>query len=147
MDAVNVVTRRDLDRAVEIAMADERTNQLQAEIEQQAISTISRRTPMANDLRKIISAIKIAGELGRIGDYAVNIAKHDPIIAETASVEPAIIIPEIVKLVVQMLDDAIGSYMTRDANLATHVIQQDRSLDEFYNSLFRALLVYMIENP
>jgi len=145
--AVDAMVRRDLDAALAITLADERIDQLQAETEQQAISTIGRRAPMADDLREIISAIKIAGELERVGDYAKNIAKRVPVIAETASVEPAIIIPEIAKLVVQMVDDAIRAYIDRDAELATHVIQRDRAVDDFYNSLFRSLLVYMIENP
>lgn len=145
--AVDAMVRRDLGDAVAITLADERIDQLQAEAEQQAISTIGRRAPLADDLREIISAIKIVGELERVGDYAKNIAKRVPVIAETAPVEPAIIIPEIARLVVQMIEDAIRAYIDRDAELATHVIQRDRSVDDFYNSLFRSLLVYMIENP
>lgn len=147
LDAVHAMVRRDQDEAIKIALADERIDQLQIETEQQAIATISRRAPMADDLREIISAIKIAGELERVGDYAKNIARRVPVIAETAPVEPAIIIPEIAKLVVRMIDDALKSYKNRDAELAMNVIQRDRSVDEFYNSLFRSLLVYMIENP
>jgi phosphate transport system protein len=145
--AVDVMARRDVDGAVAVAMADAEIDQLQAEAERAAITFIGRRAPMADDLREIISAIKIAGELERVGDYAKNIAKRVPVIAETAPVEPAIIIPEIAKLVVQMIDDAIAAYIDRDPNLAVEVIQRDRMVDDFYNSLFRSLLVYMIENP
>ena len=145
--AVDAMMHRDLDAAVAIVLADERIDQLQAEAEQQAISTIGRRGPMADDLREIISAIKIAGELERVGDYAKNIAKRVPVIAETAPVEPAIIVPEIARLVAQMIDDTMRCYMERDTERAINVIQRDRAVDEFYNSLFRSLLVYMIENP
>ncbi len=70
-----------------------------------------------------------------------------PVIAETAPVEPAIIIPEIADLVVGMIDDEIKAYRERDVELALQVVQRDQAVDDFYNSLFRSLLVYMIENP
>jgi phosphate transport system protein len=145
--AVDAMVRRDLAAAIEINMVDERVDQLRSDAEQLAITTIGRRAPMADDLREIIAAIKIAGELERVGDYAKNIAKRIPAIAETSTVEPAVMIPNIAELVVTMVRDAITCYLTRDADLAVEVIQRDRSVDGLYNSLFRSLLVYMIENP
>jgi len=147
LGAVDAMVRRDPDAAVAIVTADEEIDRLRAEAEQQAISTIGRRAPMADDLREIISAIKIAGELERVGDYAKNIAKRVPVIGETAPVAPAAIIPEMARLVVRMIDDVIAAYISRDVALATQVIEADIAADEFYNSLFRALLVHMIENP
>jgi phosphate transport system protein len=147
LDAVGAMMRRDLAAAGTIEMLDEQVDELQAEAEQEAISTIGRRAPLADDLRDIIAAIKIAGELERVGDYAKNIAKRTPAIAETATVEPAIIIPTIAELVVSMIRDALSAYQNRDVDAAMEVIQRDRSVDEFYNSLFRSLLVHMIESP
>jgi len=145
--AVDAMSRRDLGEASQIVAADEDLDRLQAQIEHDAISTIGRRAPMADDLREIISAIKIAGELERIGDYAKNIAKRIPVIAETAPVDPAVIIPEIAGFVANMVRSAITAYIERDADAAMNVIRRDATVDEYYNSLFRALLVHMIENP
>lgn len=147
LGAVDAMVRRDFVGAAAIVAADEEIDRLQATTEQQAISTIGRRAPMADDLREIISAIKIAGELERVGDYAKNIAKRVPVIGETAPVAPAVIVPEMAKLVVRMIDDAIAAYIDRDVALAKQVIEADTAADEFYNSLFRSLLVHMIENP
>ena len=146
-DAVAAMMRRDLAVAGAIEMLDEQVDALQAAAELEAINTISRRSPQADDLRELISAIKIVGDLERIGDYAKNIAKRTAVIAETATIEPAILIPTIAELVTGMVDDAIKAYIERDVDLAMAVIQRDRSVDDFYNSLFRSLLVYMIESP
>lgn len=147
MAAIDAMSRRDLGKASQVVAADEELDRLQAQIEHDAISTIGRRAPMADDLREIISAIKIAGELERIGDYAKNIAKRIPVITETSPVDPAVIIPEIASFVANMVRSAITSYIERDADGAMNVIARDTTVDEFYNSLFRSLLVHMIENP
>jgi phosphate transport system protein len=147
LSAVEAMQRRDLDHALRIVMADAAIDQLQSQAEQDAILTICRRAPMADDLREIIAAIKIAGELERVGDYAKNIAKRVPIIAETPTIEPAVIIPEIADFVSDMVGDAVGAYLDRDADRAVSVIERDATVDHFYNSLFRSLLVHMIENP
>jgi len=146
-DAINAMMRRDVATAGMIEMLDEKVDALRDEAEREAIATIGRRAPLAEDLREMVSAIKIAGELERVGDYAKNIARRTPAIAETPTVEPAVLIPTITELVVGMIDDAVRCYMDRDVDLALEIIQRDRSVDEFYDSLFRSLLVYMIENP
>jgi phosphate transport system protein len=141
------MTRRDLAGAAQIVATDAAIDQLHSQAEHEAIATISRRAPIAADLREIIGAIKISGELERVGDYAKNIAKRIPIIAETPPVEPSVIIPEIADFVSTMVGDAFASYLNRDAEQAIDVIERDETVDQFYDSLFRALLVHMIENP
>jgi phosphate transport system protein len=147
VSAVDAMTRRDIAGADLIVGTDAAIDQLQSQVEHDAIVTIGRRAPVADDLREIIGAIKIAGELERVGDYAKNIAKRIPDIAETPPVEPAVIIPEIADLVSVMVADAFDAYLKRDAEQAIRVIKCDAKVDKFYNSLFRALLVHMIENP
>jgi phosphate transport system protein len=147
LSAVEAMRRRDLDQASRIVLADAAIDQLQSQAEQDAILTIGRRAPMADDLREIIAAIKIAGELERVGDYAKNIAKRVPIIAETPTIDPAVIIPEIADFVCDMVGDAVGAYLNRDSERSVLVIERDATVDQFYNSLFRSLLVHMIENP
>ena len=146
-DAIDALVRHDDELARQVVAADARLDALEAEVDRLAVRTIALRAPMADDLREIISAIKIAGELERVGDYAKNIAKRVPVIGETAPVAPAVIVPEMAKLVVRMIEDAIAAYIGRDVALAKQVIEADTAADEFYNSLFRSLLVHMIENP
>lgn len=146
-DAVDAMQGRDLERASQIVAADGAIDLLQTQAEQDAILTISRRAPMADDLREIIAAIKIAGELERVGDYAKNIAKRVPIIAETPAVDAAVLMPDIADYVAGMISDAVDAYIERDTATALSVIERDATVDKLYNSLFRSLLLHMIENP
>ena len=120
---------------------------LRAEAERQAVTIIALRAPMADDLREIIAAMKISNIIERIGDYAKNIAKRVPTLAQTAPVAPMVIIPEMTKLAASMVRDALDAYVDRDASLALDVMNRDQRVDEYYNSLFRSLLTYMMENP
>jgi phosphate transport system protein len=108
---------------------------------------IALRAPMAHDLREIISALKISSVLERIGDYAKNIAKRASTLTATAQIEPVVIIPQMARVVVEMIKDALDAYVDRDADKAVAVCQRDAVVDDFYNSLFRSLLTFMMENP
>ena len=140
-----------VERNVEIAQSavesDARIDRLETEVEQLAITTIARRAPLADDLREIVAALKISAIIERIGDYAKNNAKRSTAIASDSPMQPMVIIPEMARLVSRMVDDALDAYARRDAVLARDVWQRDARVDEYYNSLFRALLTFMMENP
>jgi phosphate transport system protein len=146
-NAVAAMVQRDVAQAGVVEMQDGMIDALQADAERDVISTIGRRAPLAEDLRELISAIKIVGDLERVGDLAKNIAKRTPEIVESASIEPVIMVPAIAELVAGMIDDVLKAYINRDVDLALEIIQRDRGVDEYYNSLFRSLLVHMIEDP
>jgi phosphate transport system protein len=145
--AIDALTRRDVDSAMRIVAADKRIDALEQEAEKAAITTIALRQPMADDLREIIAAMKISAMLERIGDYATNIAKRVTVVAQSQPVQPAVIIPEMGRAVAQMVKDALDAYADRDPDLAVYVCERDRIVDDFYSSLFRSLLTYMMENP
>ena len=108
---------------------------------------IALRAPLAGDLREIVAALKIAGVLERIGDYAKNIAKRASALAQAPPIEPVIIVPEMARAVIAMIKDVLDAFVDRDAALARAVTERDRRVDDFYNSLFRSLLTFMMENP
>ncbi len=145
--AIDALQRRDADMAHRIVVADKALDSLEAEAEKLAISIIARRAPLADDLREIISALKISALLERIGDYAKNIAKRTTVLAATTPVQPQVIIPEMGKAVARMVKDVLDAYANRDVEKALSVWQHDKIVDDFYNSLFRSLLTYMFENP
>lgn len=145
--AIEALQRRDADMAHRIVVADKALDALEDDAEKLAISIIARRAPLADDLREIISALKISALLERIGDYAKNIAKRTTVLANTSPVEPQVIVPEMAKVVARMLKQVLDSYANRDVELALSVWKTDKSVDDFYNSLFRSLLTYMFENP
>ena len=101
---------------------------------------------MADDLRDILAALKIAAVVERMGDYAKNIAKRVPVLQDARGMEPMSVLPSMGRVVAAMVRDVLDAFVTRDADAAIAVIERDREVDDFYNSLFRTLLTYMMEN-
>jgi phosphate transport system protein len=145
--AVEALTKRDLAMAKRIVSADKAIDQLEIEAEKAAVQLIARRAPLADDLREVISALKIASLIERVADYAKNIAKRTPAIAEAGTIQPMVIVPEMARAVTRMLKDVLDAYMAGDADKARQVWGADKEVDDLYNSLFRSLLTYMMEKP
>jgi len=145
--AVDALARRDVDAAMQVVAQDKRIDAIELEAERLAITTIALRAPMADDLREIIAVLKISNMLERIGDYAANIAKRVTVLAQSAPIQPSVIIPEMARAVAAMVKDALDAYADRDPAQAAEVCERDRVVDDLYASLFRSLLTYMMENP
>jgi phosphate uptake regulator len=111
------------------------------------VQIIALRAPMADDLREVIAALKIVGVVERIGDYAKNIAKRVPKIGDHRTIEPISLLPSMAQVASEMVGDALNAFAARDALLAEAVVQRDSVVDSFYNSIFRTLVTYMVENP
>ncbi|MDE2111362.1 MAG: phosphate signaling complex protein PhoU [Alphaproteobacteria bacterium] len=146
-DAIDAIARRDTGRAEGAVGGDKRIDELQQQIEDQALKLLALRQPMAVDLRETLAAIKSASELERIGDLAKNIAKR----AIVLNREPPI---RLTQSLARMGGQALGqlklvldAYSDRDAEAAEAVWRRDGEIDEMYNSLFRELLTYMMEDP
>ena len=146
-DSIQALVRRDLDTAARVVEEDRRIDELEAEIERQAIRLIALRAPMADDLREVLAAMKIAGVIERMGDYAKNIAKRVPVLQELRGIEPLSILPAMARAVSEMVHETLDAFAARDAEAAVRVTVSDKAVDDFYNSLFRALLTHMMENP
>jgi phosphate transport system protein len=146
-DAIQALSRLDLDGAAEVVQQDRQIDELEAEIERQVIRLIALRAPMADDLRDAVAALKISGVIERIGDYAKNIAKRVPLLTDMRNSEPLTILPAMARAVSDMVRGALDAFAARDATRAIAVQEADRHVDDFYNSLFRTLLTYMMENP
>lgn len=146
-EAIDALIRRDADAALAVVAKDSELDRLEAEAERLAVTIIALRSPLADDLREIVAALKISAIIERIGDYAKNIAKRVPVLTQAAPVGPSVIIPEMARAAAAMVRDALDSYVDRDPELARQVMEGDQHVDDFYNSLFRGLLTYMMENP
>ena len=112
-----------------------------------AILTIAKRQPMARDLREIMVAIRIASDLERIGDLAKNIAKRTHAISEQLPRKLAAGLTRMGRLSLEQLKDVLDAYTTADDAKALEVWRNDGELDALYNSIFRELLTYMMEDP
>ena len=146
-DAVDALMGRNVEAAAVVVDNDKRLDALEAEAEELALRIIALRAPLANDLREVVAALKIANVLERIGDYAKNIAKRASVVAQSQPISPAVIIPEMSRAVVGIIRDTLDAYVERDPAKALAILSRDQQVDEFYNSLFRSLLTFMMENP
>lgn len=145
--AMEALRRHDLEGARAIVAGDKKIDALEMEVEALAVRIIALRAPLADDLREVVAALKIAGVVERIGDYAKNIAKRVPLIESHGEIEPLSVLPAMSALAVQMVHDALDAFAARDAEAAVEVCDRDRQVDDFYNSLFRVLVTHMMENP
>ncbi len=117
-------------------------------MEEKAILTIARRQPMAVDLRDVIATIRIANDLERVGDLVKNVAKR--ILAMEGQFPPQKLLAGLNHMSLMALGQfkaVIDAYTQRDAQAALAVWQHDGDIDNLYNSLFRELLTYMMEDP
>jgi phosphate transport system protein len=146
-DAMKALQRNDLELAAAVRAADKQIDAIEADVERTAVRIIALRAPMANDLREVVAALKIAAVVERIGDYAKNIAKRVPMIEGEQRIEPVSTIPAMAKMASEMVRDALDAYAARDAGRAVGVCESDAALDDFYDSIFRTLVTYMVENP
>ncbi len=146
-EAMEALVKGNLILADEVIARDKRIDSLEAEIDRLAIRVIALRAPMADDLRELIAALKIAGVLERIGDYSKNIAKSAAKIESRKTFEPLTLIPAMADIASSMVHDVMTAFAARDAALAKEVVARDDKVDAFYDSIFRNLVSYMIENP
>jgi len=142
------VTFRDVPLAQAMIGRDGKLDAMEADIERAAIRMIALRQPMANDLRRTMSAMKIAMNLERCGDLAKNIGKRTLILAEAEPAGPVTrSIERMGKLVASRLKEVIDAYTASEVDRAVSVWARDTEVDEHYESLFRELLTYMMGDP
>ena len=146
-EAIEAIARRDMALAEAAIAGDPRIDQLQQSIEEQAIKVLALRQPMAIDLRDTLAAIKIASELERVGDLAKNIAKRALVLNREPPIRLTSSLARMGKATLAQLKLVLDAYSDRDAAGAEAVWRQDNEIDEIYNSLFRELLTYMMEDP
>ena len=145
--AMQALQRNDLALAEQVRVAGKQIDVIEAEVERLAVRIIALRAPMAVDLREVVAALKIAGVVERIGDYAKNIAKRVPMIESEHRIEPISILPAMGRMAGEMVHDVLDAFAARDAEEAVRVVESDNALDDFYDSIFRTLVTYMVENP
>jgi phosphate transport system protein len=146
-EAMRCLIQRDVDGAMRIVEEDKKLDDLEIETENRVVQLIALRAPMAGDLRDAVAALKISGVVERIGDYAKNIAKRVPLLEDAGQIEPLSLLPEMARIATQMVHDVLNAFVNRDAEAAVRVCERDNAVDDFYDSIFRALLTFMMENP
>ena len=146
-NALQALQNQDLELAQQVIDADDEIDQLQDTLENDCVMLLATQQPAARDLRSVMSAVHIAVELERMGDYAEGIAKISIRIGHQPLVKPLIDIPRMAEIALKMLNDSLQSYADRDEWLARKVCADDDAIDDLYNQVYRELLTYMLADP
>ena len=145
--AMEAIARRDSAAAERAVGGDARIDEIQQEIEDRALKLLALRQPMAVDLRETLAAVKTAAELERIGDLAKNIAKRALVLNREPPIRLTQSLARMGKAAQNQLKQVLDAFTSRNAEEAEAVWNRDGEIDEIYNSLFRELLTYMMEDP
>ncbi len=145
--AVEALVKRDKDLARRVVEQDLAIDNLEQDADTSAMRLLALRQPMADDLREVISALRMASDLERIGDYAKNVAKRATVLCQTQPVQPTHAVPRMARQVQAIIKDTLDAYVDGDAEKAVAVWRRDEEVDQMYTSLFRELLTYMMEDP
>jgi len=146
-EAIEALVKGNEALATDVIARDKKIDAIEAEVDKLAVRIIALRAPMADDLREVIAALKIAGVLERIGDYGKNIAKSAMRVENRRKFEPLTLIPAMAEIAGEMVHDVMTAFAARDPSLAREVVGRDDKVDAFYDSIFRNLVSHMMENP
>jgi phosphate transport system protein len=145
--AAEAIMHRDAAAATRAVEEDPKVDALEREVESFVIRLLALRQPVAGDLRQIVAALKITGDLERIGDYAANVAKRSIVLAQFSLPYSLAGLAHMAHLVQQQLKSIIDALGDNDADKAVEVWRSDQVVDDIYNAIFRELITYMMEDP
>ena len=146
MMATQAIAENDAGLATSAVEQDRAVDALEREAEQLVIRMLALRQPMAVDLRQIIAALKITAAMERIGDYAKNVAKRSIVLRQFTLPFSLTGLMAMSRLVQENLRLVIDAITENDPAKALQVWQADQAIDDLYNSIFRELVTYMMED-
>jgi len=145
--AVEALLQRDATKAGQVISGDHKIDALEVEIEDLVVKLLATQQPMAKDLRLLMAALKIANDLERVGDHAVNIAQSAERLQAAPPIVPEPEIIEMARMARRMLADALDAFVRTDATAGRAVCKRDDQVDGLHDSVFRILLTHMMETP
>jgi phosphate transport system protein len=146
-DATRALVERQPSRAQRVVDEDDQVDQLELEIDDLCFEILAREQPVASDLRFITTAMKIVGDIERIGDNGVNIARRALEIMNEPELKPIIDVPVAAAAAQRILKQSLDAFVNSDAELAKRVIEGDKYIDDVCEQMLRELLTYMFEDP
>ncbi|MCB1468771.1 MAG: phosphate signaling complex protein PhoU [Rhizobiaceae bacterium] len=146
--AVRSLMTADMELARLVIDEDKLIDRKQSELDEMAVLLIARRQPMANDLREVVGALRMANDIERIGDMGKSIARRVIEIGDLGDLRTRIRgLEQLTSLALEQLKEVLDAYAARDLTRAKLVWERDEEIDALYTSLFRELLTYMMEDP
>ncbi len=145
--ALRILIERNASLATEIMKKEDEVNDLQLEIDDRAVKLTALQQPVGSDVRFLFMASRIASELERIGDQAVNICQNAHYVLKSASLKPLVDLPRMGELSEGMVRKSIEALVNRDCAMARAVLEEEKEVDLFRDQIFRVLLTYMMADP
>lgn len=145
--AIKSLVERNASRHEELFKFEQQVNDLHIEVDERVVGILALQHPVAADLRLVVMASKIGGELERIGDQAVNICQNTQVLLQFPPLKPLIDIPIMADTARKMLRDSLDAFVRSDPALAQSVLNTDDRVDALKDQIFRELLTYMMSDP
>ena len=146
-DATRALVERRPSLAEHVIDDDDELDRLELEVDDMCFEILAREQPVASDLRFIATAIKIVGDIERIGDNGVNIARRALEIMTEPELDPIIDVPVMARAAQRILKESLDAFVNEDAELAERAIESDSYINDVSEQMFRELLTYMLEDP
>jgi phosphate transport system protein len=143
-DAMDALVHRRADLAAEVASGDGAVNDMEVEVDDLCLKLLALQHPVASDLRRVRSIIKVNGDLERIGDQAVNISQAAIDLLDTPPFTTLLEISALGDVAITMLHDAMRAFVEENAGLAHAVLERDNEADTMRDNIFRVLLTHMM---
>ncbi|MFC3768442.1 phosphate signaling complex protein PhoU [Paenibacillus sp. GCM10012303] len=147
LSSVRSLKEGNLELARSVIAQDAAVNAIEESIDEAGTRLIATQQPVAKDLRRILIAFKMAGDLERMADLAVDIAKVTLRIGEEPLIKPLVDIPRMAEIVQVMTRDSIEAYVNENVDLAYRMAKMDDDVDQLHSQILRELFSYMVENP
>lgn len=147
LDSVKSLKESNLELAQQVISNDHVINSLEEKIDEMGTTLIATQQPVAKDLRRIIIAFRMASDLERMADLAVDISKVTLRIGNQPLIKPLVDIPRMAEIVQLMTNDSITSFVEEDVDLAYKMAKVDDEVDHLHSQIMRELFVFMVENP
>lgn len=145
-DSITALVRQDADLASKVIDSDDIADDMETSIEERCVKLIAKQQPLAADLRRIFTSIKIVTDLERIADYAVDIAKITIRLKDEKYIKPLIDIPRMAEITQGMIKDSLDAYIKMDSKMAEEICARDDEVDALYRQVFSELLFLMMED-
>ncbi len=145
--ALRILIERNESLSKLVLQKEEEVNELQLEIDDRAVKLTALQQPVGSDVRFLFMASRIASELERIGDQAVNICQNAHHVLKAAPLKPLIDLPHMGEISEAMVRKSIEALVQRDCALARVVLEDEKEVDLLRDQIFRVLLTYMMADP
>jgi phosphate transport system protein len=145
--ALRVLIERDESLGAEVVEKEKEVNELQIEIDDSAVKLTALQQPMGTNVRFLFMASRIATELERIGDQAINIIQNAPPVLKSLSLRPLVDLPMMGEIAEKMVRNSLEALVNKDCSLANLVLEEEKKVDAYRDKIFRILLTYMMADP